>query len=68
MASTGVTKDLLDRECVYQDLCEIAEHAVNYKDYGPRLGLTSTAITVQEKNPNISHSVMLITVAVFELW
>ena len=68
MASTGVTKELLDRECVDQDLCEIAEYAVDYKDYGPKLGLTSTAITVQEKNPNNSHSVMHITAAVFELW
>ena len=68
MASTGATKELLDRECVDQDLCEIAKHAVDYQVYGPKLGLTPADITEQERNPSISHSVKLITSAVFQKW
>ena len=68
MASTGATKELLERECVDQDLCEIAEYAVTYQVYGPRLGLTAADITEHEKNPRYSDSVKLITAAVFKEW
>ena len=68
LARTGITKEQLNQECEYKDFSEIAETATDYRTYGSRLGLSSADITEQEKNTSISHSVKLITAAVFEEW
>ena len=68
IASTGISKEQLDQECDNRDFYEVAERAIDYQVYGPILGLSKTDITEQVKNPSVSHSVKLITAAVFEEW
>ena len=68
LARTGITQEQLNQECEYRVFSEIAETATDYRTYGSRLGLSSSDITEQERNTHISHSMKLITAAVFEEW
>ena len=47
---------------------ELSQHIVDYRKYGPRLGLTDADIRTFERDPTMYFSIKLITAAVFMDW
>ena len=65
---TGVTDEHLDQECDDEQLKELSQHIVDYRKYGPRLGLADADIRTFERDPTMYFSIKLITAAVFMEW
>ena len=68
MKRTKVTNEQLDKEVDNLHLNDLSEHIVDYKKYGPRLGLSDADIKTFERDHTISYSIKLITAAVFKEW
>ena len=68
MRRTKVTNTELDKEVLDVHLDDMSEHIVEYRKYGPRLGLTEADIKTIERNHTISYSIKLITAKVFKEW
>ena len=68
MSRTGVTDEQLNQECENELLEELSQHIVEYRKYGPRLGLSDADIRTFERDPTMYYSIKLITAAVFKEW
>ena len=65
---TGVTVKQLNAECDDQRLHELSEYIVDYRKYGPWLGLSDADIEDIEGNPYILSSKKLKAAEVFKKW
>ena len=68
MRRTGISDEQLDQECDDELLKELSQHIVDYRKYGPRLGLSDADIRTFECDPTMYFSIKLITAAVFMEW
>ena len=65
---TEVTDIQLDQRVDVNDLNDFGQHIVDYKKYGPQLGVSDNDIKEIERDPTLFHSLKDKAVAVFKKW
>ena len=65
---TGVTDEQLDQDVDDDALDTLSDYIVDYRKYGPRLGLSSAKIKNIEQDPALFYSMSKKTAEVFKEW